>query len=106
MVGPFGKSMLKDVRKAKREIFLWTVNDVKAMKWCILKEVDGVITDDPKTYLEVCETYGGEPIHFSMFTLLRIVILNVLSRIAMVMLYWYDYNVNVRTSKQVVVVDA
>jgi phosphatidylglycerol phospholipase C len=40
--------MLEDIRKAKREIFLWTVNDVKAMKWSIRKGVDGVITDDPR----------------------------------------------------------
>lgn len=28
------------------------------MKWCIEKEVDGVITDDPKLFLEVCEEVG------------------------------------------------
>jgi hypothetical protein len=27
------------------------------MKWSIKKEVDGVITDDPKKYLEVCKSY-------------------------------------------------
>lgn len=36
------------------------------MKWCIQKEVDGVITDDPKRYLEVCESYyGGEDVGHS-----------------------------------------
>jgi phosphatidylglycerol phospholipase C len=101
MVGPFGKSMLEDIRKAKREIFLWTVNDVKAMKWSIRKGVDGVITDDPKKYLEVCETYGGEPIYFSILTLMKIIILNVLSKVAMVIAYWYDHNIKVGASKQV-----
>lgn len=28
------------------------------MKWCIEKEVDGVITDDPKLFLEVCGEVG------------------------------------------------
>jgi len=32
------------------------------MKWSIHKEVDGIITDDPKKYLEVCKDYEGEPV--------------------------------------------
>jgi len=48
MVGPCGSKLLKDIRKARRSIFLWTVNEEKTMKWCISKGVDGVITDDPK----------------------------------------------------------
>lgn len=27
------------------------------MKWSIQREVDGVITDDPKKYLDVCKNY-------------------------------------------------
>jgi hypothetical protein len=100
MVGPMGKSFFTEIFQAKREIYLWTVNDVKAMKWSIRKEVDGVITDDPKKYLEVCETYGGEPIHFSISTLLKIALINITSRIARVIAYWYDYNINVQMSKQ------
>ena len=30
------------------------------MKWSIRKQVDGVITDDPKKYLDVCKKYKGE----------------------------------------------
>ncbi len=31
------------------------------MKWSIRKEVDGVITDDPKKFLDVCDRWeGGE----------------------------------------------
>lgn len=44
MVGPCGSSFLRDLRKANRSIFLWTVNEEKAMKWSIRKGVDGVIT--------------------------------------------------------------
>lgn len=29
------------------------------MRWSISKEVDGVITDDPKRFLEVCEEWEG-----------------------------------------------
>jgi len=66
MIGPFGNAFLRDVKKAKRSIFLWTVNDEKWMKWSIQKEVDGVITDDPKKYLEVCENYEGEKVHLPL----------------------------------------
>lgn len=36
------------------------------MKWSIRKEVDGVITDDPKKYLEVCKQYNGGKISVSL----------------------------------------
>ncbi|KAG9249003.1 PLC-like phosphodiesterase, partial [Calycina marina] len=52
--GPIGKAFLRDIRIHQRTILLWVINDTKWMKWCISKKVDGVITDDPKKYLEVC----------------------------------------------------
>lgn len=60
MVGPIGSTFMRDIRKAGRSLFLWTVNDEEWMKWSIRKDVDGVITDDPKKYLEVCRNYDGE----------------------------------------------
>ncbi|KAM3066800.1 hypothetical protein ACMFMG_011869 [Clarireedia jacksonii] len=59
MVGPYGSKFLSDTRKAKRSMFIWTVNEEKWMRWSIRKEVDGVITDDPKKYLEVCDDYDS-----------------------------------------------
>lgn len=56
---------MKDVRKAGRALFLWTVNDDNTMRWSISKGVDGVITDDPKRYLELCESYRGEEVTIS-----------------------------------------
>jgi phosphatidylglycerol phospholipase C len=66
MVGPFGNAFLRDARKANRLMFFWTVNEEAWMKWSIRKEVDGVITDDPKKYLEVVEKYQGEKIHLPL----------------------------------------
>lgn len=62
LVGPRGNALLRDLKKAKasRSTFLWTVNDESWMEWSIRKEVDGVITDDPKKYLEVCKSYNSE----------------------------------------------
>jgi phosphatidylglycerol phospholipase C len=66
IAGPGGSGFLRDARAANRPVFLWTVNDVVWMKWSIGKEVDGVITDDPKKYLEVCDTYRGEKIRLPL----------------------------------------
>jgi phosphatidylglycerol phospholipase C len=57
VVGPMGNKFLKDCRAAKRAVFLWTVNEERWMRWSIGKGVDGVITDDPKKYLEICDSY-------------------------------------------------
>ncbi len=36
---------------------MWTVNEEQWMEWSIRKGVDGVITDDPKLFLEVCQRW-------------------------------------------------
>ena len=61
IVGPRGHALLREVKKKKadRSILLWTVNEESWMKWSIRQGVDGVITDDPKKYLEACETYSS-----------------------------------------------
>lgn len=59
LVGPNGKKFLQEVKNANRPIFVWTVNEPVWMKWSIKNEVDGVVTDDPKKYLEVCDEYDG-----------------------------------------------
>lgn len=57
MVGPWGDQFLADCKAQNRPVFLWTVNEEQWMKWCISKGVDGVITDDPKKYLEVSDGF-------------------------------------------------
>jgi hypothetical protein len=59
LVGPRGSALLREVKKKRsdRSVLLWTVNEESWMKWSIRQEVDGVITDDPKKYLEVCKSY-------------------------------------------------
>lgn len=90
MIGPFGNAFLRDVKEAKRSIFVWTVNDENSMKWSIRKEVDGVITDDPKKFLEVCNSYQGEKVHFSFATYPTLVWMNVLAVLFSV-LFRYRY---------------
>jgi phosphatidylglycerol phospholipase C len=57
MIGPLGNRFMQDCKKANRPLYLWTVNDLGWMKWSIRKEVDGVITDDPQKFLDICKDY-------------------------------------------------
>ena len=60
LLGPIGARFIRDVKKQHRPIFVWTVNDSNLMKWSIQKEMDGVITDDPKKFNKICEEWEGE----------------------------------------------
>ena len=57
VVGPFGSRFVGDVRAADRPLFVWTVNDAEWMEWSIAQRVDGVVTDDPKLFLDVCNRW-------------------------------------------------
>lgn len=57
LLGPGGGTFMRAARQAGRHLFVWTVNQEIWMEWCIRKGVDGVITDDPKLYREVCERW-------------------------------------------------
>lgn len=58
LIGPCGKLFMRKARKLKRKVYVWTVNEEHWMEWSIRKRVDGVITDDPRLFLEVCERYA------------------------------------------------
>ncbi|KAI1140467.1 PLC-like phosphodiesterase [Hypoxylon sp. FL0543] len=49
-----GSRFIRDMKRSGHPIHVWTVNDEDWMEWSIRKELDGVITDDPKLFLEVC----------------------------------------------------
>lgn len=78
LLGPLGARFLRDCRRAESPVYVWTVNDERQMEWCIRKNLarghgegkagsgggqallDGVITDDPKLFLEVCRRWEDE----------------------------------------------
>lgn len=60
LLGPIGASFVRDVKAAGRQLFVWTVNDEAMMRWSIKKKVDGVITDEPKKFLDVCRDWDPE----------------------------------------------
>jgi len=49
------------------------------MKWSIRKQVDGVITDDPKKYLEVCKNYRDEKVRMKWGQLGLLIIFHTLA---------------------------
>ncbi|KAF9882193.1 glycerophosphoryl diester phosphodiesterase [Colletotrichum karsti] len=59
LVGPLGRAFIKKVRSEGRRLFVWTVNDEEWMEWSIRAGVDGVITDEPEAFLEVCRRWEG-----------------------------------------------
>ncbi|KAI9900304.1 hypothetical protein N3K66_004566 [Trichothecium roseum] len=82
--GPLGAYFLRRAAAEGRRVFAWTVNDEEWMEWCVRKNlplargspagegkggtsydragvlIDGVVTDDPALFLEVCERIEDE----------------------------------------------
>ena len=71
LFGPIGASFIRDVKKAGRPIYDWTVNDANLMKWSIQKELDGVITDDPKMFNEICDNWSFDAEPTAWITLMQ-----------------------------------
>lgn len=65
LMAPGGRGFIRDCQeKYHRGLLAWTVNDRDKMEWCIRRGLDGVITDDPSMFVEVCEKhdeYSPEP---------------------------------------------
>ncbi|KAL8729697.1 MAG: hypothetical protein Q9181_004902 [Wetmoreana brouardii] len=66
LFGPGGSRFVRDVKAARRPLFHWTVNEDDFMRSSIRHRADGVITDNPKRFLEVCDEWehGKREIHF------------------------------------------
>lgn len=60
LMGPLGRGFLEEARAAHRQVYLWTVNAPNLMRWSIRHEVDGVITDDPASFRQVCQDWEEE----------------------------------------------
>jgi len=53
LMGPRGRSYIRDLQAKGRPLLVWTVNVDYCMRWSIDRGVDGVITDDPKRFQEI-----------------------------------------------------
>ncbi|KAH7041965.1 PLC-like phosphodiesterase [Macrophomina phaseolina] len=57
LVGPVGAAFRKRAQRLHRPVFAWTVNKERMMEWSIAKGLDGVVTDEPLKFLEVCKRW-------------------------------------------------
>ena len=57
LMAPGGKRFIAECKDTGRPVWAWTVNAEEKMLWCIRHDVDGVLTDDPKLFLDVCRRY-------------------------------------------------
>jgi tubulin gamma len=53
LMTPWGRAFIRKAQCDKRPVYAWTVNKEPYMRWDIRRGLDGVITDDPKLFLEV-----------------------------------------------------
>ncbi|KAM0270511.1 hypothetical protein ACHAPA_003364 [Fusarium lateritium] len=76
LVGPAGKLFLRELQRTDKLLMTWTVNEPRRMEWCIRQNlghprhhgttsegpalIDGVITDNPRLYREICEKFEDE----------------------------------------------
>ena len=59
LAGPLGRGLVRDAHAApaRRAVYGWTVNEPAWMEWSIERGLDGVITDDPALFRDVCDRY-------------------------------------------------
>lgn len=60
LMGPLGRGFLDEARAARRKVYVWTVNAPNLMRWCIRHEIDGVISDEPGRFRQVCKGWEKE----------------------------------------------
>ena len=59
LAGPLGRGLVRDAHAApaRRAVYGWTVNEAAWMEWSIERGLDGVITDDPALFRDVCDRW-------------------------------------------------
>ncbi|CAF9907078.1 MAG: hypothetical protein ALECFALPRED_003059 [Alectoria fallacina] len=89
----FGARFIRDVKAKGRPLFIWTVNEEDMMRWGISKELDGVITDDPKRFLEVCDEWehGTRGIKISWGQWMMIAWINLMV-LVFGTIFWWKYS--------------
>jgi hypothetical protein len=93
LMTPWAKTFICKAQSDQRPVYAWTVNDERKMRWDIRKGLDGVITDDPKLYLEVRKSWhDGTKDGLRTRDYLEIARVNVFALIYTVM-FWFMFGV-------------
>lgn len=72
-MGPLGIDFLHEVQDAHKPIFAWTVNKPILMRLCVRNNLDGVITDDPAKFKQVCDRWeDDDEVHETVGVLQRL----------------------------------
>lgn len=57
LMNPWGRLFIRKAQNDGRPVYAWTVNEESRMRWDIRHGLDGVVTDDPKLFLEVRKSW-------------------------------------------------
>ncbi|KXJ91005.1 PLC-like phosphodiesterase [Microdochium bolleyi] len=62
LYSPFGQLLMRRLQRSgsRHPVYSWTINEESWMEWAIRRRLDGIITDDPRLFLEVCERHRRE----------------------------------------------
>lgn len=61
LVLPGGSGLLTQIQKKHdKPVYVWVVDEEHTMKWSIWRGLDGVLTDNPEKFLEVCRGFDFE----------------------------------------------
>ncbi|CBX98667.1 hypothetical protein IAQ61_007715 [Plenodomus lingam] len=89
LMTPWGRLFLRKAQREQRPVYAWTVNDASRMRWDIRRGLDGVITDDPKLFLEVRRAWHeGTKDGVSLMTWLDVARLNFFALIYAILFYF------------------
>lgn len=100
LMTPWGKAFTRKAQREKRAVYAWTVNEESRMRWDIRQGLDGVITDDPKLFLEVRNSWHeGTKDGMSIKDRLDIVRINIFAVIYTVF-FWCMFGMGEGRSKK------
>jgi hypothetical protein len=79
LMTPWGRLFIRKAQNDGRPVYAWTVNEESRMRWDIRHGLDGVVTDDPKLFLEVRKSWHqGTKDDVTLFTWLDVLRVNFL----------------------------
>jgi hypothetical protein len=94
LMAPWGRRFIRRAQRQQRAVYAWTVNEEGRMRWDIRQGLDGVITDDPKLFLEVRNAWHeGTKDGLRIRDAFEVARINVMALLYTVM-FWYMFGRN------------